>query len=416
MRFDNECASAWAERFDASRDEGTDGEGRAAEVMAEEFTRIGLRAETRVVYGSKFPQGVLPVLGWCGLGLGMTLAAFLSDRGASGVLRATAWIGAVLGWGVATLPGLRFGHGWPPRVASRNVLAERTTDGSPPRTISSSSKALTSPPLPPGEGARRAGEGPSLRQANRPGSPPARVVFRTPLDGVVLRGPEVPPWASSVTIGVLVVTLFLSSRGGVIDDRGWALPVLGFLWILVLVRLFAYLKSARDPGLRDNRTGLAVLLELGRTWPRRTDARIEAHFVAVGGQGLDGAGSRALEATMRSEWPDMPTLLIDLSAPGVGKGLILTARGHEDLTASAAADLWIPHRPARRYVWTSWARPVLRLDDDVVWLVGDEASARPDRGPAMAIDPEALGRAAQLATEIALRWARRVAEASAGSR
>ena len=43
-----------------------------------------------------------------------------------------------------------------------------------------------------------------------PRQPPARVVFRTPLDGVVLRGPEVPRWASSVIIGVLVG--ILSSR------------------------------------------------------------------------------------------------------------------------------------------------------------------------------------------------------------
>ena len=209
--------------------------------------------------------------------------------------------------------------------------------------------------------------------------------------------------------------LFLSSLGGVIDRRGWALPVLGLLWVLVLVRLFPFLKSPRHPGLRDNRTGLAVLLELARTWPRRADARIEAHFVAVGGQGLDGAGSRALEETIRAEWPVKPTLLIDLSAPGVGKGLIVAARGHADLAGSAAADLWIPHRLARRHVWTTWARPVSTLDDDVVWLIGDEAFARSDRGEAIAVDPDALGRAAQLATEIALRWARRVEAASAGS-
>lgn len=374
MRFDNDRASAWAERFGASR---TEGERRAADLIAEEFTRIGLRVEDRVVLGSRFPHQILPALGWCGLGLGMTLATYLSDRGASGVLLATAVIGAVAGWGVATLPGLRFGHGWPPRVPSRNVLAERAVDGD--------------------------------------GRPPARLIFRTPLDGIVLRGPEAPRWASSVTIGVLVGTLVVSFHGGVIHGSGRALAVLGLLWVLVLVRLFPFLKAARHPGLGDNRTGLAVLLELARTWPRRADARIEAHFVAVGGQGLDGTGSRALEETIRDEWPDKPTLLIDLSAPGVGKGLILAARGHADLAESAAADLWIPHRLARRHVWTTWARPVLPLDDDVVWLIGDEAAVRSDRGREIAIDPDALGRAAQLATEIALRWARRVATASTGS-
>ncbi len=376
MKFDNERASAWAERFDASRAEGTAGEERAAGVMAEEFARIGLRAETRVVFGSRFPHQVLPVLGWSGLGLGITLAAYFSDRDAPGLLGVMAWVGAMAGWGVATLPGLRFGHGWPPRATSRNVHAERATDG----------------------------------------SPPARVVFRTPLDGVVLRSPEVPREASSVNIGALLGCYLLWLLAGWIYEHDVGLPVPGILWILVLVHLFPYMKTARHPGLRDNRTGLAVLLELARTWPRRADARIEAHFVAVGGQGLDGAGSRALDETIRAEWPVKPTLVIDLSAPGVGKGLILAARGHADLAGSAAADLWIPHRPARRHAWTTWTRPVTPLDDDVVWLAGDEAFAKTDRGGATAIDPEALGRAAQLATEIALRWARRVATDSAESR
>ena len=97
-----------------------------------------------------------------------------------------------------------------------------------------------------------------------------------------------------MTLGVLVVALLASPR-----ERAWALPILVLLWVLILVRSVPFLRSARDPGLRDNRTGLAVLLELARTWPRRADGRIEAHFVAVGGQGFDGAGSRALEATIR---------------------------------------------------------------------------------------------------------------------
>ena len=72
---------AWAERFAASRAGDRRGRKRAAEVMAEEFTRIGLRADIRVVLGSRFPHQVLPVLGWCILGLGMTLAAYLSPSG-----------------------------------------------------------------------------------------------------------------------------------------------------------------------------------------------------------------------------------------------------------------------------------------------------------------------------------------------
>ncbi|MEJ7637208.1 MAG: hypothetical protein WKF75_04250 [Singulisphaera sp.] len=271
MRFDNERATAWAERFDASRAEGTE-EGGAADIMAEEFTRIGLRVEEWVVLGSRFPHQILPVLGWCGLGLGMTLAASLSDRGTPGVLQATAWVGAMLGWGVATLPGLRFGHGWPPRVASWIVLAGRADDG----------------------------------------NPPARLVFRAPLDGTVLRGPEVSWWASSVTIGVLVGILFVSSAAAC-PRSGWALPVLGLLWAPRPRSPVPFLKSARHPGLRDNRTGLAVLLELARTWPRRADARIEAHFVAVGARGSTGRAHGHWKRPL-GRMARQPTLLIDLSA------------------------------------------------------------------------------------------------------
>ena len=236
-------------------------------------------------------------------------------------------------------------------------------------------------------------------------APAVRVVFQTPLHGLVPRRRGVAWWASSVVLGVLVASLLLPG--------GWAMPILGLLWVLVLVGSWRSLRGSRVPGFWGDRSGLAVLLELARTWPRRAEERVEAHFAAVGGHGFDGDGARGLARTVRSEWPAKPTLTIGFLAPGVGSGLILASRTHETLARSAASDLWVPHRSVRWRPWTRWAG-ASGPSDAVVWLIGDAAFARPGRGGESATDPEAMGRAAQLATEIALRWAKQAATAATG--
>ena len=159
-----------------------------------------------------------------------------------------------------------------------------------------------------------------------------------------------------------------------------------------------------------------MLLELARGWPRGTDSRIETRFVATGGRTLDRAGLRALLHAIDTEWPARPTLIVDWLAPGIGPGLALLEHGTETLAATAARDLWIPHRVIHRAAVCRQHWPSGRHGPGYIGMVGDAVAGSRRRIGAAAIDADALGRAAQLATEVALRWARRITEARGESR
>ena len=107
---------------------------------------------------------------------------------------------------------------------------------------------------------------------------------------------------------------------------------------------------------------------------------------------------------IHSEWPAKPTLIVEWLAPGIGPGLALMEQGTGQLAETAARDLWIPHHVIhhaglRREHW-----PFGRHGPGYVGMVG-QVDARP-AASARAVDPDALARTAQLATEVALRWAR----------
>jgi hypothetical protein len=108
-----------------------------------------------------------------------------------------------------------------------------------------------------------------------------------------------------------------------------------------------------------------------------------------------------------TEWPARPTLIVDWLTPGIGPGLTLLEQGTDTLAATAARDLWIPHRVIHRAVVSRQHWPLGRHGPAYVGMVGDAVAGYRAPGVACAIEPEALGRAAQLATEVALRWARR---------
>jgi hypothetical protein len=177
--------------------------------------------------------------------------------------------------------------------------------------------------------------------------------------------------------------------------------ILGLLWMAIVGRVWRLVRRWRGPDVRDNRTGLALLLELARAWPRGTHARIETRFVATGGRMLDQAGLRALIHAIAAEWPAKPTLVVDWLAPGIGRGLALMEQGTCQLAETAAADLWIPHHVIHQAGVRHEHWPFGRHGPGYVGMVGD-AIDRP-----CAIDADALARAAQLATEVALRWAGR---------
>jgi hypothetical protein len=162
----------------------------------------------------------------------------------------------------------------------------------------------------------------------------------------------------------------------------------------------------RGPSVADNCTGLALLLELARTWPPGTRPRMETCFVAAGGRALGGVGVHDLVAAIAHEWPHRPTLVIGWLAPGIGPGLALTEQGTGQLAETAAQDLWIPHqrlggRRLRRELW-----PASRHGPAFVGMIGDAVATGRSDIVAQVVDVDALGRAAQFATEVALRWAK----------
>jgi hypothetical protein len=151
-------------------------------------------------------------------------------------------------------------------------------------------------------------------------------------------------------------------------------------------------------------SGPALLVEMARAWPKAWPERFEPLLVATGGMNFGFAGVREIVRLIREEWNEKPTLVVVILAPGVGQELTIGGRPRSllRLVRDAARSLWIPVKtvvmPTGMLLGRSWPVPD-RFRDHIV-LTG--ASYRDAKPPP--VDPAALARAAQLASEIALRW------------
>ncbi len=376
MRFDTARAVEWAGTFAFPRAAGTEGERKAAAIAADELARLGLRVECVEIKGSRVPALAEPWLGWLGVGAWATGLAWSVHRGAHWPVKLALAVGALLWLRLTAVEGFLLGRALLRRVATTNVVAWREGKGEPP---------------------------------------PLRVVFHTTLDTFEARRELVPRWLATPVIAALLAALVfcdMTINSNPLRLPSWCWPWSGplfllLLWLAIGTRITRIVAGTGRSDARDNRTGLAVLLELAHGWPRGTDSRFETRFVATGGRTLDRAGFRALVHAIGTEWPAMPTLIVDWLAPGIGPGLSLHEQGTETLAATAARDLWIPHRVIHRAAVGRQHWPLGRHGPAYIGMVGDAIAA--SRGPAgaSAIEPDALGRTAQLATEVALRWARR---------
>jgi hypothetical protein len=353
MKFDAERATALAKRFGFPRHAGTDGERRAADMLEEELERAGLRVERRPIRtpSRSIPLSLLLQGGYLWLGLWMALPAM------SPVARA-----GLVALGLAALPAadqLR-------RLASRDSGSYRSE-----HVI----------------GTRPAGESPAVRVVVLTAltTPIARRVVAVKLAlaiaGVGFWGILAVPWAE-----------------GVPWSPGAGLGLLLGSWASLLLVIAIPEDRAAGPSTDDNRTGLACLVELARSWPSRHDDRVEVRFVATREWAF---GARDLVRIAREEWPSKPTSVINLEKPGVGGALVLAGpRVGRDLAAAAARDLWLPFRASKRKSWYAPASDWFESAGMAYVSLRGELRAAP-------IDPAALSSAAQLATELALRWARR---------
>jgi hypothetical protein len=388
-------------KFDASRVEssfrelgdpqyaGPDGEPKVADFVAGQFEKMGLMVDQREAAGSRFPQRAAPWVGWPGYGALLTMVY--------GLLLVPGVLSTILGFGIASFSFL-----WHNAVVAGRIRPGR---GRPP---------LENAPV---VIASRAGD--------HDGS--ARVVFQVVLGR--LRSDDLRPAGRSdgIDLGLRLVTVvlfvsLLGSRIGLLLNPSHVRSQIAYthlmrytypcflvlVWIGILGALFRRYRRAGREGESPqiDRRGLAVVLEMARTWPKAGSRAIEPVFAAVGGQQLDHAGSREVIRRLRSEWSSRPTLLIYLLAPGAGRELGLFTMDSLDsdlheLAREAAKSLWVPIQDGGPVtMFPGWP-----FDDDqpAVALIGSEPRARHDDS----VDAQALHRAAQLATEIALRGARK---------
>jgi hypothetical protein len=368
MKFETARVRETIQTLEDARFAGPKGETPLANWVSNRFQQMGWQVEWREVVGSRFPQIAVPWLGWMGLGVWMTLGTVLTFQGSGTTPRLLPLLVGVLWFVITAQYGFRFGWGWPPRRSTPLLIARR-------------------------EAAAAA---------------PVRVVVQTPLGPVTPVQARTPWWVSTPLVAFLVLGLWLSAQQGVDKTGSWsrwgAGLALGWLWLAVVARAWREIRSARPAGFLgpEDRTGLSTLLELARTWPPARSQRIEIVWVAAGGQTLDFAGARAVVRMLRTEGPMKPTLLILFFAPGIGLELRVVTRRHHKLAHDAATGLWIPHRSVTtpEALLPFW--PLERRFPDHLALVGAEWAEHPQPE----VDPEALQRTAQLATEITLRWAK----------
>jgi hypothetical protein len=363
MKFDAERALAQLPLFDLIRQAGTGQRRHAVQGVESQFHLAGHRYDRHPVVGSRFPTLIAAQCEWAAFGLWMVFFAhhdvLLARRIGSALIGALCLIAIVRGW-------FRFGRSWRPRISSFNVSWHRPS------------------------GAR------------------VRVVVLTHLDDTGRLMSAASRSALTALIAWLGAILILLDIGG--PDAWGSRPAAALMIALlgiIAVRAFDDAGSLpghapSHPGGRDNEMALALLIELARTWPARLAERVEARFVAVGASGIDSVGARALARQILEGWPAKPTLVLILEAGAPDPRLALAGRGPVlELAEAAVKDLWIPHRRAPRATLTTDPRLFERRGMPCLGLIV------PGRSPRRPYSPATLTAAAQLVTEIALRWARR---------
>ena len=387
MRFDEAKALKTFQELGDPRFAGPDCETRVADFVAQQFTKMGWQVEQRQVVGSRFAQHVATGIGWLGYGAMFTTVyvMVLTNSVLIGIV-AVVLSFAIMPWARAVFfHTIHLGNHGPPAEAAPLVIASL-----PGQTSAS-----------------------------------VRVVFQALLGGLE---PDLSHLLSRTRYGaclILTICPFAMTFMIITAKLGWILlhpgrprtvmayevltrfaypGLLGFAWIWILWCLFdEYRRSRRlRTTPQPERYGLTLLLEMARAWPRTGSRPIEPVFVAAGGQGLDHAGSREVVRLLGSEWRSQPSLLMLFFAPGAGDKVWLStdapgSAGTSELALDAGRDLWIPVASASPIAWM----PLWPFENcyPAIALIGSESSSA-DHTSA---DPQALHRAAQLATEIALR-------------
>jgi uncharacterized protein YbbC (DUF1343 family) len=385
MRFEATRASAIFEKLDDPAFAGPNGERRIADFVAGEFERMGWKVARCEVEGSRFPQVVGPWILWIGYGALITVGfcVILGGRPLPQIFAVLTTFFVGLKWVDAlAFNWIRPGRWMRPLEKAPVVIASVAADS----------------------------------------SSPLRVVFQTVLGRIDTGFLGLFRVRRLWIVTILHCSFWFSAVCTVIAM--WCNPsvlpativttwlIIAFAWILILcVVSWEYRHSQPRVGvLRTDRLSTALLLELARSWPNHRSAEIEATFIVAGGQRLDYAGSREVVRMLESEWPTKPSLLLLLFAPGAEAVMqspesSLRLAGLYpagcDLAKNAANSLWIPNRDEWSSLLALWPFEKMKAAEPIA-LIGSDL--RDESGAP--VPPESLHRAAQLAMEITLRWAK----------
>ncbi len=182
--------------------------------------------------------------------------------------------------------------------------------------------------------------GPTITSQNivgrRPGhgDHPLRIVVLAHLDSKSARFPTF--WSSLLIIVAVAIALGLTVLALLTVTRGWEAPAAGVFVPLALIAAGALLVSPfnpvgdESPGAMDNASGLAVLLESARSLPGESALDpCELVFLATGAEEIGLAGAIRWIQAHEKELDRKRTVFVNVDSVGVGRGLItLNVKGH----------------------------------------------------------------------------------------
>jgi hypothetical protein len=384
MRFEAEKALAHISELDYPRDPGSAPEWHAADYVAEQLEQLGWNIERHAVLASRVPDLWRNRLAWPAMALAMTTQTAFSIGGHAPSTWFACTVVAVLCWISALFPIPHFRRAAPLALCSQNVIAS----------------------LP--------GEKP----------PAARVVLLADLDTERGHWPRQLRFLLESGITVLVIVLALCNFNRFIRlPRSSRLGLLALCWIFVIARVCDGLVFRRGTSEERHGSSLAALIEIARTLPRSVRQRVEIQLAALGMQSLDQAGARAIAQRFDPSIRSKPTLFLHLIEPEASPALVVVGRGDALILAeNAARGLWIPHRVQRHtFFRRGFGTTAAGLEGaSIVSLIGERHLERErlfTRGRRAPVDRDqtSIGPAVQIATEIALRWARQHAQTDPGA-
>jgi len=148
--------------------------------------------------------------------------------------------------------------------------------------------------------------------------------------------------------------------------------------------------------------GIAMVLELARSWPKSWSRRFELVLAVTISQPSSSEGSYAIAHEFDPVRTGVPTLVIPLFATGVGRDLILVGGRSRELALASAASLWIPVSPidSKSMLRRFWPATMSQTFPDHVASIGGDI----EKESSQPLNADALQRTADLIAEIALRW------------